>query len=135
MFRFSAVLFMMMLLCISCSRPEKRAARYDQTACPICKNVTNGTCSFCKGSKKCMYCKGTGIRKEVSPNYSEEDIRPFFYQEPCPYCNGTGVCTYCNGSGKCWACNGTEKVAGDWDCLNRREMLPEEKVRKNRKAE
>ena len=117
MVRSSAVIFIVMLMFISCSRMEQRGARYNAAACPICSHITDGTCSFCKGTKTCMYCNGTGERRVVSPNYSDEEIKPFDYKEPCPYCNGTGVCTYCSGTGKCWACGGTAKVAEDWDCL------------------
>ena len=117
MARSIAVIVTIMVVCMSCSRPEQRAARYEPTACPICNNITNGDCSYCQGTKKCMYCKGAGERHVFSPNFSEEDINRFDYEESCPYCNGAGTCTYCNGSTKCWACNGTAKVAPDWKCL------------------
>jgi RecJ-like exonuclease len=134
MIRSSAVILIAMLMCISCTRMEHRGARYNATACPICSNITDGACSYCKGTKKCMYCNGTGERRVVSPNYSEEEIKPFDYKEPCPYCNGTGVCTYCGGTGKCWACGGTAKVAGDWECLRDRTTVAE-KVKKKQESE
>ena len=76
MVRSSAVIFIVMLMFISCSRMEQRGARYNAAACPICSHITDGTCSFCKGTKTCMYCNGTGERRVVSPNYSDEEIKP-----------------------------------------------------------
>ena len=122
MIRQIVILLVALIACVSCERTEKRSARYNPVACPICSNVTeDGICSFCKGTKKCMYCDGLKERTEKSPNYSEDDIKPFSYKVTCTYCKGSGVCTYCNGGGKCWACNGTRKVAPDWECLNSRQ--------------
>jgi len=109
---------------MGCARFEQRAERYDADACPICNNITNGKCPYCNGTGKCMYCKGEKQRHVVSPNYSEEDIKPFSYKEPCPYCKSSGVCRYCNGSGKCWSCSGSAKVKGNWDCLSFRPETP-----------
>ncbi|MBN1576319.1 MAG: hypothetical protein JW913_07205 [Chitinispirillaceae bacterium] len=118
MVRNSVAIFMVMVVCTACSRMDKRDARYDTTACPICSHITNGACPYCNGTGKCMYCQGLKERTVVSPNFSEETIKPFSYKKPCPYCKGSGVCHYCNGSGKCWACGGTQKVSKDWECLN-----------------
>jgi RecJ-like exonuclease len=121
MIRNSVVILLAVVAGFSCVRFEKRAARYDTTACPICSHVTDGICSYCNGSKECMYCKGQKERLTVSPNIIEDSgIKPFSYKTPCPFCKSTGVCTYCNGTGTCWACNGSTKVAEDWDCLNSR---------------
>lgn len=117
MIRSSAVIFIIILICISCTRTNQRNLRYDASACPICINITNGACSYCNGTKKCMYCKGLKERRVVSPNLSSEIIKPFEYKEPCPYCKGNGICNYCSGTGKCWACGGTTKVSPEWKCL------------------
>jgi len=118
MIRTTFIIFAMMITCISCARMDQRDPRYNAAACPICYKVTDGTCSYCRGTKKCPYCDGLKERREVNPNYSEDDIKPFSYKEPCPYCKATGVCPYCKGNGKCWACGGTQKASKNWDCLN-----------------
>lgn len=122
MVRTALVISMLLITTMSCARTEKRGARYNGSACPICVTISDGTCSFCMGSKKCMFCDGLKERTEVSPNFSDEPMKPFAYKAPCIFCKASGVCTYCQGNGKCWACNGTQKVSPDWHCLNSRQQ-------------
>jgi hypothetical protein len=122
MVRSALVSILLLLVATSCARMDQRSARYDATACPVCSNITDGTCSFCKGSTKCTYCDGKKERTEVSPNYTEEQMKSFSYKTACEFCKSSGVCTYCKGAGKCWACNGTKKVSPDWQCLNTRQQ-------------
>lgn len=113
------ILSVAMILCISCAHPEKRSARYDPHACPVCAQITKGACSYCNGAGHCMFCKGEKDRHTVSPNIMEDTkIKPFSYKEPCQYCKNSGVCAYCSSTGKCWACGGTAKVSDNWQCLN-----------------
>jgi hypothetical protein len=119
------MLFVAIIMCMSCAHPEKRSARYDPHACPICAQISKGACSFCNGSGHCLYCEGKKDRRIVSPNIMDNpNIKPFSYKEQCSYCKGSGVCTYCNGKGKCWACGGTAKVSDDWQCLNTKMPAP-----------
>lgn len=122
MVRTALILSLLLITAMSCSRFEERGARYDSTACPICKTITDGSCSYCMGSKICTFCDGTKQHSEVSPNYSDDPIKPFAYKTACIYCKAGGACSYCKGNGKCWACNGTQKVSPDWECLNSRQQ-------------
>ncbi|MCX7727741.1 MAG: hypothetical protein N2053_12945 [Chitinispirillaceae bacterium] len=119
--KLSIIYLFLVLIVLSCARPEQRARRYDPEECPICAKITAGKCSYCYGSGKCMYCKGNKKRLTVSPNIMDENIKPFSYKTECPFCKGSGVCQYCKASGKCWACNGTAKCKGKWECLVNRE--------------
>ena len=101
------------LALVSCARDEKRAPRYDPGECPFCSSK-KGVCSYCEGSKKCGFCKGTGKRKIAVPDLPAKGITASEYEETCPHCNGKGVCRYCGGTGSCWACDGTGKV-DSWD--------------------
>jgi len=49
------------------------------------RQVAEGECSRCQGSKKCSVCGGSGKN------------------------NSGDTCSICNGSGKCYFCNGTGK--------------------------
>lgn len=101
------------LVVVSCVRDEKRAPRYDPHGCPFCTSK-KGICSYCNGSKKCEFCKGTGTRKIAVPALPSKGISASGYTETCPHCNGKGVCRYCGGSGACWACDGTGRI-DSWD--------------------
>lgn len=118
MIRYTTLLCAILMLGLACAHPEKRSARYDSTACPICAELTHGNCSYCYGTSHCMFCKGEKERTTVSPNmFEDQKVKPFSYKEPCPFCKNSGLCTYCSGTGKCWACTGTAKVT-TWSCLN-----------------
>lgn len=121
MIRTTLLIAITIILGFSCANRDKQSARYDAEGCPICAQITHGSCSYCYGTSHCMFCQGEKERTTVSPNIIENDaIKPFKYKEACPFCKNTGVCTYCNGSGKCWACNGTAKVDTSWKCLNKK---------------
>ncbi len=105
----------------SCTRYEQRDARYHEHECPVCQAATKGVCTYCNGSKECMFCKGRKVRHTVIPNRTEGGLKPGAYSAPCTYCSETGVCRYCKGSGKCWTCAGTGKVDAKWEFLNSRE--------------
>ncbi|MBN1130183.1 MAG: hypothetical protein JXA71_14420 [Chitinispirillaceae bacterium] len=98
---------------ISCARDEKRGERYDPRECPFCVTA-KGTCSYCKGTKKCQFCHGKGKRVTVVPDLPEKGIAKSRYEEQCPFCGGKGECTYCGGSGSCRVCNGTGRIES-WD--------------------
>jgi RecJ-like exonuclease len=119
-----STLFLVTVL-FSCAHLEQRSPRYDPHQCPICQNATDGTCTYCNGTKECMFCKGKKERLTVVPNRTGPGIKKISYiMKPCPYCEGTGVCTYCKGSGKCWTCNGTGKVSDKWVFLVSRKPAP-----------
>lgn len=98
---------------VSCSRDDKRGAPYDPHECPFCV-TKKGVCTYCNGTKRCAFCKGTGIRRVVVPNLPERNIAASWYEEQCPFCEGKGVCRYCKGKGTCWACDGTGRI-DSWD--------------------
>jgi hypothetical protein len=97
----------------SCARDDKRGARYDEHDCPFCTTDT-GVCTYCKGIKKCAFCKGSGTRKIVVDNRSNDKIKKTTYEEACPFCDGRGICNYCRGKGTCWVCDGTGRI-DSWD--------------------
>jgi hypothetical protein len=100
---------------------EKRGKRYEETECPFC-STKPGVCSYCRGTKKCTFCNGTGTRQTGSPVIATEGIGKASYEEKCPYCGGKGVCRYCEGTGGCWACDGTGKVES-WDFYEKYQKL------------
>ena len=106
-----------LLAAASCSRDGSRKARYDEHECPFC-TAKKGACTYCNGEKKCSFCKGSGMRKVVADDRSNDKIRKTVYKEACPYCNGKGVCRYCGGKGTCWACDGTGNI-DSWNFYSR----------------
>ena len=106
------------MLAISCTRDEQRAARYDQTECPLCKD-NKGVCSYCGGEKTCHYCNGSGKRSTVIDRISNQKTTYLKYEETCPYCKGNATCQYCKGDGKCWA-SGSGGTVENWDFLKKR---------------
>lgn len=100
---------------LSCARNEKRAKRYDEHECPFC-TAKKGVCMYCKGTKKCSFCGGTGKRTVVVPALPEKGILTTKYSEACPFCQGKQACTYCGGSGVCKTCKGSGRIE-NWDFL------------------
>ena len=119
MYRILALFCCLMALALtsSCARMDRLGAHYDAKQCPFC-SLDKGKCSYCEGSKKCLYCGGTGKRVAVSPRIAEENVKGGSYNDACAFCAGKGVCTYCEGKGACWACKGTAE-AGDWNFFQR----------------
>jgi RecJ-like exonuclease len=101
----------------SCARDKERGPRYDPKECPFC-TTKKGVCSYCRGTKKCTFCGGTGKRKNVVPNLPEENIKASSYEEQCPFCGGKGECRYCKATGVCWACGGSGKIES-WDFFSK----------------
>jgi RecJ-like exonuclease len=102
-----------LLAVASCSRDGVRYARYDEHECPFC-TTKKGTCTYCSGTKECSFCKGTGRRKVVADDRSNDKITKTVYEEACPFCDGKGVCWYCGGKGSCRSCDGTGRI-DSWD--------------------
>lgn len=98
-----------LLAASSCSRKESRHVRYDEHECPFCTGK-KGVCTYCKGTRKCAFCKGVGVRKTVADDRGNDKIRKTVYTEGCAYCGGKGTCHYCSGKGTCWACDGTGRI-------------------------
>lgn len=125
MIRTVALALLLATMLFSCANFEQRSPRYDAHQCPICQNATGGVCTYCNGTKQCMFCKGKKERRTAIPNRTGPGIKKITYtMNPCPYCEGTGVCTYCKGNGKCWTCNGAGKVTDSWDFLVSRKSVP-----------
>lgn len=65
------------------------------------------SCYFCKGTGRCMPCKGSGEVAKLA--FDRKDAT-----KPCRKCTGSGSCAYCRGKGltkeKCMTCAGAGKV-------------------------